>query len=54
MAWGVRIEGCVIDPGWWARDFAVVGWRIEVDDVKSVFEKSYTWNKGFSLDTISV
>jgi len=48
------IEWRMVDTRRWSWDFTVVGWGVQVYDVKTVFQQVNTRNKGFTLDSILV
>ena len=44
----------VIDGSWRPRDFAVICWGIEVDDVQIGLEEVNAWDEGFALNAVFV
>jgi hypothetical protein len=51
---GVLVQWSVVDARRGTGDLTVVGWRVEVYNMESVFEKVDTRDKGISLDAILV
>lgn len=50
----MRVERRVVDSTWRTGDLAIVGWRIEVDDVEAVLEEVDARDEGFALDAVAV
>jgi hypothetical protein len=51
---GVLVQWSVVDARRGTGDLTVVGWRVEVYNMESVFEKVDTRDEGISLDAILV
>ena len=50
----MRVEGSVVDAGWGSGDLAVVGCRVEVDDMESALEQLDGRNKRLALNAILI
>jgi hypothetical protein len=44
----------VVDSCWGTGDLAIVGWRVEVDNVQGGFEESNAGDEGFALNAVFV
>ncbi len=51
---GVLVQWRVVDTRGWTGNLAVVGWRVQVDNMESIFQEVYTRDEGFSLDAVFV
>jgi hypothetical protein len=50
----VCAQRVVVDSCWGTGDLAIVGWRVEVDNVQGGFEESNAGDEGFALNAVFV
>jgi hypothetical protein len=50
----VFTQWVVVDSSWRTGDLAIIGWRVEVDNVQGGFEECDAWNEGFALNAVFV